>query len=79
MKTIANNIPVGVIITLIIQTSALFMWGGQITEKVSAMEKEAGKHENEDKEFQESMQSINTRLTTIETILKQHSNERINP
>lgn len=79
MKQISENIPMGVVITLVIQTGALFYWGGGLQQKVDAMSDDAVKHEQEDKDFQHNMESIGNRLTMIETILKQHSNERTNP
>lgn len=72
MNKIESNIPIGIVITLIIQTGALFLWGGTITEKVNSMEEGTTKHEIEDKEFQQSMERIGNRLTIIETLLRSH-------
>ena len=67
-----NKIPITVVITLLTQSSVLFYWGGGIQEKVEAMSSNAAKHEQEDKDFQHNMETIGNRLTTIETILRQH-------
>ena len=72
MKQLQDNVPIGIVITLVIQTGTLFWWGGGIQEKVDAMSSTAAKHEQEDKDFQHNMESIGNRLTTIETILRQH-------
>jgi hypothetical protein len=67
-----NKVSITVIITLFTQCAVLSAWGGGIQERVDAISSNAIKHEQEDRDFQHNMETIGNRLTTIETILRQH-------
>ena len=69
-KMITDNIPMGVVVTLIIQTGALFYWGGAINERVAATTAELQKHEVSDDISDDTVSSVNQRLTVVERVLK---------